>query len=170
MFALYDLPRDAASMLAEQIFCAFSWISIRHFSDGLHSSLIGHPMRLGITIAGVCSLFVLVGCASYATQQDTAASTTRPKHGWISGFYTEATPRSELPKCVAELPPEQLSSRRFVKIDYRHSRRMLIEVAELPEIVGEEPVRIGDRVELIPQDCPEGLLSHITRMMPRQPK
>jgi hypothetical protein len=98
------------------------------------------------------------------------ASSTRPKHGWISGFYTADTPRSELPKCLAELPAEQLLSHRFAKIDYRHVRRMLVEVAELPEIVGEQPVRIGDRVELIPQDCTGGLLSHITRIMPEQPK
>ena len=88
------------------------------------------------------------------------------KHGWVSGFYTADTPTSALPKCLADLPPEQLASHRFVKIDYRHVRRMLVEVAELPDsAVDRQAVKIGDRVELWPRDCDQGRLSRISKMM-----
>jgi hypothetical protein len=85
------------------------------------------------------------------------------RHGWVSGFYDAATPRSELPKCLAGVPAEELASHRFVRIDYRHARRMMVEVGELP---GDAPVKLGDRVELWPQDCDQGKLSRISRIMP----
>ncbi|MBA5607806.1 hypothetical protein H3H36_20840 [Duganella sp. FT3S] len=85
------------------------------------------------------------------------------RHGWVSGFYDASTPRSELPRCLAGVPAGELASHRFVRIDYRHSRRMMVEVAELP---GDMPVKLGDRVELWPQDCDQGKLSRISRVMP----
>ncbi|MBA5637701.1 hypothetical protein H3H37_11605 [Duganella sp. LX20W] len=85
------------------------------------------------------------------------------RHGWVSGFYDASTPRSELPRCLASVTAEELANHRFVRIDYRHSRRMMVEVGELP---GDMPVKLGDRVELWPQDCDQGKLSRISRVMP----
>lgn len=94
------------------------------------------------------------------------------KHGWVSGFYTAQTPRAELPACLAALPPERLEGHLFVKVDYRAVRRMMVEVAEVPTLVGadgQQSVRLGDRVELWPEDCTRGRLSRITRLMPPAP-
>ena len=120
-------------------------------------------MRSWTRIATLCGLAVIGGCASDTVQHNTSAML---KHGWIVGFYGAQTPRSELPNCLALLPAEVLSSHRYAKIDYRHVRRMLIEVADLKEIAGDTPVAIGDRVELLPQDCDAGRLSQVTRIMP----
>ena len=106
----------------------------------------------------------LAGCAADLAQHDVDWR-SGAKHGWISGFYTADTPSSDLPKCLADLPPEQLAAHRFVKIDYRHVRRMLVEVAELPDTAERPAVRIGDRVDLWPQDCAEGRISRISKMM-----
>ncbi|MBC7455986.1 MAG: hypothetical protein H7335_20270 [Massilia sp.] len=89
-----------------------------------------------------------------------------PKNGWVVGFYNPQTPRSELPNCLAALPAEALSTHRYAKIDYRHVRRMLVEVADVQEIAGDTPVAIGDRVQLLPQDCDAGRLSRITSILP----
>lgn len=84
------------------------------------------------------------------------------KHGWVAGFYDAATPRAALPACLAALPADELAQHRFARIDYRHVRRMLVEVAELPP---QSEVKLGDRVELWPEDCAKGKLSHISRVM-----
>ena len=116
------------------------------------------------------SLACLGGCASDLAQHDVDWR-NGAKHGWVSGFYTADTPRKELPKCLADLPAEELAAHRFVKIDYRHVRRMVVEVAELPELsADQQAVRIGDRVELWPRDCAEGQLSRISKMMAVQAK
>src|SRR5471030_2295986 len=84
----------------------------------------------------------------------------------IAGFYDAATPRDELPRCLASLPPAELAAHRYARIDYRHARRMLIEVAPLPVDL---PANLGDRVELWPQDCDQGRLSRISKIMPPAP-
>ena len=88
------------------------------------------------------------------------------RRAWISTIYTVETPRSELPACLADLPAEQLSTHRFVKVRYRHVRRMLVAVAELPALPDGYQVAIDDRVEVFPQDCSAGQLSRIARMLP----
>ena len=113
-------------------------------------------------------LACLGACASNGAQSEVDWR-NGAKHGWIAGFYTAETPRSALPACLAEVPQEQLAAHRFVRIDYRHVRRMVVEVAELPEPGVDQPaVKIGDRVELWPHDCAEGRLSRISKMMPVQ--
>ncbi|CDG83209.1 hypothetical protein [Janthinobacterium agaricidamnosum] len=84
------------------------------------------------------------------------------KHGDIAGFYDADTPRDSLPACLAQLPAEQLAQQRYVKIHYHHVRRMLVEVALLPD--GQQ-VALGDKVELWPEDCSLGKLSRITQFL-----
>lgn len=108
---------------------------------------------------------VLGGCAAQATAPG-ATILAGTRHGWISSFYTADTPKGELPKCLADLAPGEIAKRHFVKIDYRHARRMLVEVAEIPETVDWQAVHIGDHVQLIPEDCDFGKLSHITKFHP----
>jgi len=88
------------------------------------------------------------------------------RNGWIAGFYDAATPRDQLPPCLAGLPPGELATHRYARIDYRHTRRMLVEVAPLPVDL---PANLGDRVELWPQDCEQGKLSRISKIMPPAP-
>lgn len=108
----------------------------------------------------------LSACVSDSGQHD-ADWRNGAKHGWISGFYTAATPRSELPKCLSDLSAEELANHRYVKVDYWHGRRVLIEAAELPELgIDQRSVKIGDRVELWPHNCYEGHLSRISKIMP----
>ncbi|HEV7815970.1 MAG TPA: hypothetical protein VGP06_12830 [Janthinobacterium sp.] len=123
-------------------------------------------MRSKIYAGSVLALAVWLaaGCAPLPAQNDVAWR-SGAKHGWVSGFYDAGTPRAALPKCLADLPPEQFSGHLFVKIDYRSVRRMMVEVAALPGGVA-QTVRLGDRVELWPQDCARGRLSRISKMMP----
>lgn len=88
------------------------------------------------------------------------------KHGWVSQIYSSATPKQDIPACLASLSPAELDQRHFVRISYRHVRRMLVEVAELPE---GDIAKIDDRVELWPADCDKGKLSRISRVMPQKP-
>jgi len=85
------------------------------------------------------------------------------KRGWVAAVYDTATPRAQLPRCLAQLPDDELSAHRYVRIDYHHARRMLTEVAALPD---DAPVPLGARVELWPQDCDKGHLSRIARILP----
>ena len=111
---------------------------------------------------------VIAGCAPMSS----GGSKLGLKHGWISGFYTVDTPRAELPACLAALPPDRLAGHLFVRIDYRAVRRMMVEVAEVPSTVGaggQQAVKLGDRVELVPEDCLRGRLSRITKLLPPAP-
>lgn len=85
------------------------------------------------------------------------------KHGWVSRIYSSATPRQDIPVCLASLSPAELDQRHFVRVSYRHTRRMLIEVGELPEGT---TAKIDDRVEIWPADCDTGKFSRISRVMP----
>ena len=78
-------------------------------------------------------------------------------------MYSPEQPRATLPRCLADIPSSELAQHRYVRIDYHHSRRMLTEVAVLPDQL---PLQIGERVELWPQDCDQGKLSRIARVLP----
>jgi hypothetical protein len=107
--------------------------------------------------------WLLAACAPLPAEHDVDWK-NGAKHGWVSGFYTADTPLADLPKCLADLPPGQLAGHLFVKIDYRSVRRMMVEVAEVPGGTA-QTVKLGDRVELWPQDCSRGKLSRISKMM-----
>lgn len=114
-------------------------------------------IAFSVLLIAACS-----ACAPLPAQHDVAWQ-RGAKQGWVAGFYNVADARSELPRCLAGLPPDELATHRYVRIDYRHARRMLVEVAELPLDL---PVQIGDRVELWPQDCEQGKLSRISKILP----
>jgi hypothetical protein len=121
-----------------------------------------------LKIVSLAICIVAAGCAT-APASGLAPGASIPastKHGWISAFYTAETPKSALPKCLADLAPGEIATRHFVKVDYRHARRMLVEVAELPETADPLAVHIGDHVQIIPNDCDAGQLSRITKFLP----
>ncbi len=115
-----------------------------------------------VTIAGLALAAMRSGCASLAGGGHVDWR-NGAKHGWVAASYSGTTPRDQLPRCLAEVSPAKPDAHRYVRVDYRHVRRMLVEVAELP---GDEPVRLGERVELWPQDCEQGKLSRISRRLP----
>lgn len=108
------------------------------------------------------SALAIAGCSTIPSHLDIDWQ-NGAKHGWVSEFYSSATPRRDLPACLASFSSNELDRRHFVRINYRHVRRMLVEVGEMPEGVD---VKIGDRIELLPADCDKGLLSRISRVMP----
>lgn len=85
------------------------------------------------------------------------------KRGWIAAVYRPEQSRATLPRCLADVPASELAQHRYVRIEYHHARRMLTEVAALPD---ELPLQIGGAVELWPQDCDQGKLSRIVRVLP----
>lgn len=114
------------------------------------------------SIAGLALAAVLAGCTSLAGGGHVDWQ-NGAKHGWVAASYSSATPRDQLPRCLAGMSAAELDAHRYVRVDYRHVKRMLVEVAELP---GEQPMRLGERVELWPQDCEQGKLSQISRRLP----
>lgn len=119
-------------------------------------------VRITAAIAAAAAVLCCCACAPLPAERDVDWR-HGARSGWIAGFYGPETPRAELPPCLAGLSPQELAAQRYARIDYRHTRRMLVEVAALPDAV---PVRLGDRVELWPQDCEQGRLSRISRVMP----
>jgi hypothetical protein len=134
--------------------------------------LIGTAMRPSFRHAMFTAFFaaLLGGAMAACAPLPASEGGAKPglKHGWVSGFYTVRTPRGELPACLAALPPERFEGHLFVKIDYRAVRRMMVEVAEVPTgvVADGQALKLGDRVELWPEDCLRGRLSRITRLMP----
>lgn len=108
---------------------------------------------------------IKIGAALTALLLSACAATPQPdwRHGGkkatIVQAYSAATPRAELPECLAALPPQEMARRHFVRLSYHHVRRMHYAVAEMPDSLPKAVV--GDEVELWPLDCAVGQLSRI---------
>ena len=111
--------------------------------------------------------FILV-CAFYLT----SCSLTSPemetdwkhgaKHAWVVKSYDPSSSQSELPACLSRLDRKEFATRNFIQIRYHHAKRMLYEVAELP---ADQQVNAGDELEVWPEDCTQGKLSRISRVL-----
>ena len=84
------------------------------------------------------------------------------KLGTIALFYTAETPVKDLPECLATLPKEEISAKRYVKVWYHHVRHIRNEVAELPSSM--QDAKLADHVEIWPADCSKGKLSRISQV------
>lgn len=84
------------------------------------------------------------------------------KRGWIVGIYGPDPASADIPICLASLSPAEQRSRQFVKFRYWHGRQTVTEVAELPRDLR---VKIDDRVEAWPEDCSQGKISSISRVL-----
>jgi hypothetical protein len=115
-----------------------------------------------ITITAAVGLLLLSACAT-----DPGGKMVDwehgAKHGWVVSAYAPDSVATALPPCLANLPTSEFSTRRFVRVKYRHVRLMLYEVAELPPALD---AKIGDRIELWPANCSAGKISRITQVFP----
>ena len=84
------------------------------------------------------------------------------KRGWIAKFYQPDTPDFDLPECLAALSKADLARRHFVKVKYRHVRRMVSTIAEVPDAL---QVKIDGEVEIWPADCSRGKIGRISRLL-----
>lgn len=116
-------------------------------------------LRVIPTIGAV--LLVLAGCATDAT-----LGTVDWKHGArrgsVASTYAADLPLAQLPKCLADLPPDQYAAHRFVLVRYHHVRLMRSAVAPVPPTLD---IKDGDIVELWPADCATGGLARVTRIL-----
>jgi len=85
------------------------------------------------------------------------------RRGWVVNSYSPALVASMRPPCLANLPADEYSTRRFVQVRYFHVRVMYYDVAELPAGLD---LKEGDRVELWPADCAAGQISRIGQVFP----
>lgn len=111
---------------------------------------------------GIILALQLTACAS-SSQVPSADWRNGAKHAQIVQFYTFDVPSTELPECLASVSETERATNHFVKVQYRHARRMFYAVAELPESM---PAKIDDKVELWPEDCSRGKISRISRILP----
>jgi hypothetical protein len=121
------------------------------------------PMRI-TSLSSVLACLLLLGACASQTGVDWKAG-NRP--AWIVSFYGDDTAPSGLPGCLASLPSAELHNRRFAKLYYRHVRRMMTEVVEIPDGID---AHVDDLIEILPQDCDQGKLSQFIRVIPRFPR
>jgi hypothetical protein len=88
------------------------------------------------------------------------------KHASIAAFISANTPKDKLPACLAALPDEEFQSKRFVKLRYRHVKKAINEVAELPP--GMDAAE-NDLLDVMPRDCDKGELTSIVRKLGPSP-
>jgi hypothetical protein len=114
------------------------------------------------SVASILCLLLLTSCASSSSQSEIDWK-NGAKRAWVMSFYGPNSPSADLPECLSTLPKTELATRHFVKVEYRHVRQMLIEVAELPETLH---AKVGEQVELWPEDCSKGNISRISKLLP----
>jgi hypothetical protein len=115
--------------------------------------------RMGLPLI---ALTLLAACASPPPSREVDWR-NGARRGEIVAFYDMAAGAPPLPACLAQLPPAEIASHRFVKLRYRHVRHMRYEVAALP---ASSALQVGDEVEVWPADCKAGKLSRVGRELP----
>jgi hypothetical protein len=114
-----------------------------------------------LSIGSVVSVLLLAACTT--TPLD-------PEVDWDSGarrariveFYSPDTPSARLPTCLANLSKTEFAARRFVKVKYRAGRLTSFRVAEVPETM---QAKVRDEVEVWPENCSDGKISRISRIL-----
>ncbi|MDP9108846.1 MAG: hypothetical protein M3N23_07230 [Pseudomonadota bacterium] len=109
-------------------------------------------------IVTVTMLSTLAGCATGGDELRANGA----RRGTIAQLYTAKTARADLPECLAALPPEELTRRHFVRVDYKHVRHLFSTVAEVAEGVD---LRTGQQVEVWLDDCAHGRFGRIGRSL-----
>lgn len=107
-------------------------------------------LRFSLCAPIACSLILTACGTTLALSSDELGRGAQ--QGWILGFYSAETNRSDLPACLAALSPEELATHRFARVQYHHGRAMPIVPAELPAALSAEA---GDTVAMWMQPCSE---------------
>ncbi|MFZ6773322.1 hypothetical protein ACO0LB_11465 [Undibacterium sp. SXout7W] len=84
------------------------------------------------------------------------------RHGWVLEVYDENSAKESLPDCLKMLPKDELSHKHFVKVHYKNIKKHVEVFAEVPSSM---ELGKGDEVEVFPEKCSEGKLSHITKLL-----
>ena len=114
-----------------------------------------------VSTASILGALLLTSCASNPDRPEIDWQ-HGAKRGWIAKFYVPETPDVDLPECLAALPKADLARRHFVKVKYRHVRRTVSTIAEVPDAL---KLKIDAEVELWPADCSHGNFSRISRLL-----
>ncbi len=84
------------------------------------------------------------------------------KHGWIVAPVDISVKGKQLPNCLEKLSDEERENKHFVKIRYKHVRRALVAIAEIPTGLD---LKAEDEVEVFPGDCDAGKVAHIVKKL-----
>ena len=112
-------------------------------------------------VSAILNVLLLCACSSPPSELS-ADWRNGAKRGWIVGIFVPDSASEDIPSCLARLSPAERSSRQFVKFRYWHARQTITEVAELPPDL---LVKIDDRVEVWPDNCSQGKVSRISRVL-----
>jgi hypothetical protein len=107
---------------------------------------------------GAC---LLASCAQTPPERVQLQGTT--KRAWVVERYVVNAASGDLPQCLATLSTPDIAARHFVKVMFKHSRRMLVAIAEVPDSL---QARTGDEVEVSLRDCSSGGISQVSRILP----
>ncbi|MDY7537451.1 hypothetical protein QN372_15980 [Undibacterium sp. RTI2.1] len=119
--------------------------------------------RLMISALSICT--VLVICAPNAFSQETdmeQATKDNFKHGWVTHLYDAKSDRKDLPECLEKLSDSERENKHFAKIHYKHARRGLSTIAEVPEYMS---LKLDDEVDVVPENCDKGKFAHIVKIL-----
>ncbi len=116
-------------------------------------------------ILSVLSLYsaLLIG-APNAFGQDAdsyMAAKDNLKHGWVTHLYDAKSDRKDLPECLEKLTDSERENKHFAKIHYKHARRGLNTIAEVPESMS---LKLDDEVDVVPENCEKGKFAHIVKV------
>ena len=112
-------------------------------------------------VAAIVTVTMLASLAGCATGGDELRA-NGARRGTIVQLYNAQTTRTDLPECVAALPPAELTRRHFVRVDYKHVRHLFSTVAEVADGVD---LRTGQQVEVWLDDCAQGRFGRIGRIL-----
>lgn len=84
------------------------------------------------------------------------------RRGNVVSTYMADFQMTQLPKCLADLPRDQYTANRYVKVRYRNVRLIRSAVAPVPPTLD---IKDGDVIELWPADCEAGSIARITRVL-----
>ena len=84
------------------------------------------------------------------------------RHGWVLEVYDENLAKESLPDCLKALPKDELLHKHFAKVHYKNIKKYVEVIAEAPSSM---ELMKGDEVEIFPEKCSDGKVSHITKLL-----
>lgn len=78
------------------------------------------------------------------------------RRAWVLSIISTKHPEDAILPCLDSLTDDDIQNRHFVKVHYRHIRKFVTTIVEVPK---DTEVKAGDEIEIIPEKCSEGKIS-----------
>lgn len=87
------------------------------------------------------------------------------RRAWVLSIVSTRPAKDDLLPCLDSLSDDEMKNRHFVKVHYRHIRKFITTVTEVPK---DTEIETGDEIEIVPEKCSEGKISQFIQILQKK--